>query len=116
MTLLEAFDSGTVDLVTSSLTKTEIAKVKDAKLREQLGRVAALLEKVPFVDDHTVLGFQSGELGPMGGAVGPLVADDPYRVELQKIGLDRTDAHHVALAIKAKCDTFVTTDVKTIIK
>ena len=34
---------------------------------------------------------------------------------LRQIGLDRTDAHHLMLAIRAECDIFLTCDKKTIL-
>jgi hypothetical protein len=74
--------------------------------------VYRLLRKVSFIEDHTVLGFQSD---PWAGGSFPLVEDDRIASALRQMGLDRTDAHHLMLAIRAGCEVFLTCDEKTIL-
>jgi len=42
--------------------------------------------------------------------------EDPIARQLRQIGLDRTDAHHVMIAIQNGCDALVTSDQATILK
>jgi predicted nucleic acid-binding protein len=114
--LLELFEAGKVQLVTSKVTGAEIARYKGPN-RRIVEVIYKLLKKVPFVEDHTVLGFNnpSGHSGAasyyyFGGASYPLVADDPISAGLRQMGLDRTDAHHLMLAIRSGCDVFLTCD------
>ena len=111
--LLELFDAGEVELVTSAVSLTEIKRYSGPK-RVSVERTYHLLKKVPFVDDHTLLGFHN-QWDHTGGASNPLVEDDPIYSSLRAIGLDRTDAHHLMLAIRANCDVFVTCDQRTIL-
>ncbi len=69
----------------------------------------ARLEKVPFIEDHEVLGFHSS-WDRFGGESYPLVEDDATSAALRKMNLGRTDAHHLMLAIRASCDRFITYD------
>src|SRR5262245_25686062 len=105
--LVNLFGQGNVKLMTSKLSKDEMDKCSRQEFLKLPNRIFNLLEKGPFVEDHTLLGFHN-EWGPMGGASCPLIADDPISTELRAIGLDRTDAHHVMLAIRNGCDFFVT--------
>jgi hypothetical protein len=41
--------------------------------------------------------------------------DDRISATLRGIGLDRTDAHHLMVAIRAECDVFLTLDKRTIL-
>ena len=68
-----------------------------------------MLQKVPLVEDHKLLGFniQSDRYTFISS---PLIEDHPVARELRQMGLDRTDAHHVILAHIAGCDVFLTCD------
>jgi predicted nucleic acid-binding protein len=112
--LLESVEARKLEIVTSELTRREIERYQGST-RKAIDRVYRLREKVSFLDDHTVLGFHS-EWHSSGGASYPLVEDDVISVELRRMGLGRTDAHHLMLAIRAKCDVFLTCDEKTILK
>jgi hypothetical protein len=41
--------------------------------------------------------------------------DDHISATLRGIGLDRTDAHHLMVAVRAECDVFLTLDKRTIL-
>jgi hypothetical protein len=102
-------ERGEVQLRRSKLHQRELDKYDNASGAAAIQQVLERLSNVEFVEDHELLGFHS-QLGPTGGSACPLVSDDPIARELHKIGLDRTDAHHVMLAIRAKCDLFLTCD------
>lgn len=114
--LLALYDRGKLKLITSRLSTEEMAKCSKQEFMKLPRRIFSLLEKGPFVEDHAVVGFgnQEGTLGTV--CAHPLVADEPISKELQQIGLDRTDAHHLMLAITYGCDFFVTCDVRSILK
>lgn len=113
--LLRLHSETKIRVVTSEVTRQEIEKWK-GKGRPPAERVYYLIGKVEFVQDHNVHGFANQE-GPMGTVCSsPLVSDDPVSRNLQDLGLDRIDAHHVMLAICNGCDYFVTCDAKSILK
>src|SRR5262249_3315599 len=112
--LLQLHSDGNLRVVTSQLTRTEMESWKSPQ-RSPAERVFLLLQKVEFVQDHTLRGFNN-QWGPMGGASCPMIEDDPVSSALWKIGLDRTDAHHVMLAIRERCNYFITCDRKSILK
>jgi hypothetical protein len=113
--LLDLRESGKVELFTSKLSKEEMAKCSKPEFMKLPRRIFSLLDKGPYFEDHTVLGFANQE-GPMGTVCSyPLVSDDPISSELQKLGLDRTDAHHLMLAIRNECDFFVVCDKRSIL-
>jgi hypothetical protein len=112
--LLRLHSEGKVRVVTSELTRKEMEGWK-GKNRPPAERVFYLLEKVEFLPDHQVVGFHN-QWDRMGGCSYPLVADDPVARSLWEMGLDRTDAHHVMLAIKHECGYFVTCDEKTVLR
>ena len=106
--LLALFEAKRLELVTSSVTATEIARYKGSR-KADIEQVWARLEKVPFIEDHEVVGSHS-YWDRFGGESYPLVQDDPTSSALRKMKLDRTDAHHLMLAIRAGCDRFITYD------
>jgi hypothetical protein len=68
-----------------------------------------------FVDDQVLDGFNTFEsAGSM--FVSPRHEAEPIAKRLREIGLDRTDAHHVMLAIQNECAVFATCDRKTILR
>jgi predicted nucleic acid-binding protein len=105
---LTFFEAKKLELVTSSITAREIARYKGLK-KGDIERVHASLAQVHFIEDHEVVGFQSS-WDRFGGESYPLVQDDPTSSALRKMKLDRTDAHHMMLAIRAGCDRFITYD------
>jgi len=80
--------------------------------KEEVEQLYANSPKAPFVDDHTVLG--GATVGDQyGGSVWyPLVADHPTSRKLREMGLDRTDAHHLVIAIQHGFKIFLTFDKK----
>ena len=117
--LLEFSDVGKLKLVTSEITRREIQKLDSIpnidKDKRHLNVVYRLLEKVEFVEDHRLLGIHSyGDRYTWINS--PLIEDDPISSALRQIGLDKTDAHHLMLAIRAGCEVFLTCDVRTILK
>jgi hypothetical protein len=113
--MLRLHSEGKIGVVTSEVTRQEMETWR-GKNRPPAERVFYLLEKVEFIQDHTVHGFANQE-GPMGTVCSyPLVSDDPVSRKLREIGLGRTDAHHVMLAIHNGCDYFITCDTKSILK
>ncbi len=112
--LLEFAEAGKVEIVTSELTRKEIERYQGQQSKS-VQRVYRLVGRVNFLEDHKLLGFHS-ESYPWGGGSFPLVEDDRISSELRQIGLERTDAHHLMLAIRAGCEVFLTYDEKTILK
>lgn len=106
--LLELASAGTLELRTSGVAHKEIEQYK-GKDKRTLQIVYLLLNKIPVVEDHKVLGAYS-QFGSLGGALQPLVEDHPISSALRQMGLERTDAHHVMVAIEAKCQVFLTCD------
>jgi predicted nucleic acid-binding protein len=116
--IVELFSQGKLDLVTSDLSKKEIDKLNSLpnidRDKWNLDVVVSLLKKVPFVEDHKLLGFNS-YWDRFGGYSNPIIEDDAISAALRGIGLDRTDAHHLMVAIRAECDVFLTLDKRTIL-
>jgi predicted nucleic acid-binding protein len=112
--LLELLDEAKVTLVTSQVAGDELKNYQDAAKAAAQRRTYLRFAKVPFIQDQTVLGFHN-QWDRWGGVSYPFVGDDPVARSLRDIGLDRTDAHHVMLAIKSGCDYFVTCDGKSIL-
>jgi hypothetical protein len=72
--LLAPFEAKTLDLVISSVTAMEIARYKGLK-KPDIESVYAWLEKVPFIEDHEVVGFRS-YWDRFGGESYPLAQGD----------------------------------------
>lgn len=113
--ILRLFDEGKLELVTSKIIGTEIERYR-GEGRRNIEVVYRLLKKVPFVDDHKVLGVYSQWDWLGGGSTGALVEDHPTSSKLRQLGLDKTDAHHLMLAVSEGCDVFLTCDQRTILK
>ena len=111
--ILERFEAGELELVTSEVTKKEFDALKDfperLKNHKVLERFYRLLPKVPFVEEQKMLGSHS-LWDKLGGASWAIIEDDPIWKRLLDLGIDRTDAHHLMLAIRAKCDVLLTMD------
>ena len=112
--LLKLHSEGKISVVTSEVTRQEMETWRGEN-RPPAERVFYLLAKVEFIADQTLLGFHN-QWDRMGGCSVPLVEDDPDSRQLRGIGLDRTDAHHVMLAIRNGCAYFITCDTKSILK
>jgi hypothetical protein len=101
--LLEHHESGKIRLVTSQVTQTEIDRLKEFPARSRNHKILTylyrLMEKVPYLDEQKLLAFQSNWT-KKGGVTYPIMEDDPTWKELRLLGVSRTDAHHLMLAIK----------------
>ena len=111
--LLELSDGGEVEIVASELTRREIEPYKGEQSKN-IQRVYRLLGKVNFLENHRLLGFHS-QWDRYGGVSYPLIEDNPISSALRQMGLERNDAHHLMLAIRAECEAFLTCDEKTIL-
>jgi hypothetical protein len=106
--LLNLCEAKKVELVTSRVTAREISRYKGGK-KGAIEAVYDSLAKVPFIEDHEVLGFHSS-WDPFGGISHPLVEDDKISSTLRRMGLKAMDAHHVMVAVRAGCHRFVAYD------
>jgi hypothetical protein len=111
--LLRLRDQGAIRLVSSEVTKQELARWKGEK-RQDAEAEYENLEKVEYILDHRLIGFNN-QWSRQGGWSSPMIEDDPLAAALWKLGLRRTDSHHLMLAIREKCHYFVTCDRKTIL-
>src|SRR5262249_7405781 len=73
--MLRLHSEGKVRVATSQLTRQEMGTWK-GKNRPPAERIFYLMEKVEFIEDHTLLGFHN-QWGRTGGCSVPLVEDDP---------------------------------------
>ncbi len=96
-------------LVASEVHRREIDKVP-GQHRAPYQSALGILPQVEFVEDHTLLGFNTvGD--PRGGFVtSPLIEDDAIARVLWGLGVKRLDAHHLMVAIRNRCDVFLTCD------
>jgi len=78
--------------------------------KEEVEQLYANSPKAPFVDDYTVLGGATVADQYRGSVWYPLVADHPTSRKLREMGLDRTDAHHLVIAIQHGFKIFLTFD------
>ncbi len=108
MQLLEASDAGKLKLMTSEVTRREI-ELLEGQHRRNVEVVYRLLKKVRFIEAQELVGFRS-QWRPQGGFAWPLIDDEPVWAKLLQMGLDRTDAHHLMVAIRAGCEVFLTCD------
>ncbi len=102
---------GKLEVVTSRESWREQERARSAQTREEL---RSSRERTPVVSrDHTVLGFNSIDLGYRGFISSPLVTDivdEAMFARLQAEGLKDGDARHLMYALSNGCVRFVTTD------
>lgn len=119
--LLTARRKGKVDLVTSELTLAEIKRYQDTRRRADIERIFQLLEKVEIVRWDELVGMHSyGDERTWINT--PIIQNDPVYTALLAIGLGRerrgkpqgVDAQHVFVAVKHKCDVFLTLDKRVL--
>lgn len=106
--ILDWFTAGRITVVTSEVSRLELDPFKD-KHGNTGSLVCRLIAMVPFVEDQTLVGFNN-HWGRHGGASCPIIEDDPIAAALWRIGIARKDAHHLMIAIRDKCDVFLTCD------
>jgi predicted nucleic acid-binding protein len=104
--LLDAYEEGKVDLVTSEVTLREInAYQGPASVRETFQRV----EKVPIVRWDQLIGIHShGDERTWINQ--PMIQNDPIYSSLLNLGVKVVDAQHVFVAAKNASDAFLTCD------
>jgi predicted nucleic acid-binding protein len=112
--ILQAFKKDRVQLVTSPVMKSEIDQCTGPH-RQQIETIYFLLKDVPLVVEERHTGFHSSWHDELGATSDPAYDTDIVWAELRKIGLDHIDAYHVMLAIRDKCDVFLTCDEATIL-
>lgn len=107
-------DSGEIEVLVSRVHDREAAALRSDRQQAQ-HEILALFPNAVFVEDQWLEGFNTFQ---SGGSmfVSPHHEENPTAQRLWKIGLDRTDAHHVMLAIENGCAVFATCDRKTILK
>src|SRR5437899_7495806 len=95
-------------LVASEVHRREIDKVP-GQHRAPYQSALGTLPQVEFVEDHTLLGFNTvGD--PRAFVIAPLIEDDAIARVLRDLGVKRLDAHHLMVAIRNHCDVFLTCD------
>jgi predicted nucleic acid-binding protein len=114
--LLNAYEEGKVDLVTSEVTLQEInAYQGPASIRETFQRI----KQVPIVRWDQLSGVHSyGDERTWIHAWwwirtwinAPTIHNDPVYVSLLDLGVEVVDAQHVFVATKNACDSFLTCD------
>jgi predicted nucleic acid-binding protein len=107
-------DAGVVSLVTSEVTHREIQRYSGSN-RPGIENVYDALEKVPLVEANELVGINS-HWDRHGGWNSPVFEDDPIWLELLGLNLEPTDAHHVMVAVRSRCDAFLTVDQRTILR
>jgi hypothetical protein len=112
--LLELQSQGTIRLATSDVAKRELAKWHGEK-RPDAEAVYEGLQKVKYIEDHMLIGFNN-QWSSQGGWSSAMMDDDPVARALWDLGLTRTDSHHLMLAIREQCDFFLTCDQRTVLR
>jgi|SRR5262245_6053070 len=111
----ERSDTGELTVLVSKVHDREAARIPAADHRQEQEAILADWPKATFVEDQWLDGFNSfGD--SRSWIVSPRHEEDPIARRLWNIGLDRTDAHHVMIAIGQKCDVFLTCDERTILR
>jgi predicted nucleic acid-binding protein len=106
--LLEAYDDGRVELVTSEVTFDEI-KQYHGNQRAQVERVFRLLKKVAVVRwDQLVAMSPVTSRRPL--IISHVFRNDPTYDTLLSLGLKVLDARHVFVAARQSCSHFLTCD------
>jgi predicted nucleic acid-binding protein len=103
--LLEFREQGKIHFCSSEVTRQEFDKYRGKD--KAAGRILRLLDKVAFMEDYTVQGFRNWQDQRISYR---LVSDDRISSELRRMKIDRFDAHHLMLAIRARCTYFLTFD------
>lgn len=113
ITLFALRDAGVISLVTSEVTRREVQRYRSSR-RPDIEKVYDALEKVTLVETTELVGINS-YWDRHGGWNSPVIEHDPIWLELLGLNLDPTDAHHVMVAVRARCDAFLTIDKRTIL-
>jgi hypothetical protein len=110
----ERSDADEIVVLVSKVHDREAARIPSPVHRREQEEILADWPKATFVEDQWLGGFNFfGSGGSL--IVSPRHEEDPVTQRLWQIGLDRPDAHHIMIAIRYKCDVFVTCDERTIL-
>ena len=105
---------GELTLVTSRLTGDEIKRCTGPHA-PAIWSLYESISKIPYVEYEVHVGFDS-YWDEMGGWSNPLYDVDESWTSLRRLGLHEADAHHVMLALKDRCNVFLTCDRRTVLK
>ncbi len=108
------YKAGQLDLRISKLHEIELEPYQTVKMKAEINRLFSEFSQVPFVEDHELSEIHS-QWNRQGGISYGIFDKDPTVLALQQKGLSRRDPHHVMLAIRAKCDVFLTCDERTVL-
>jgi predicted nucleic acid-binding protein len=102
--LVDAYEEGKVDLVTSEVTLQEInAYQGPASVQETFQRLKKIVRWDQLIGMHS-----HGDERTWINA--PMIQNDPVYGSLLKLGVGTVDAQHVFVAAKNACDPFLTCD------
>ena len=105
--LLQAWDDKKVDLVTSEVTLWEINAYQDELKRRFVERTYRRLAKAQIIRWYELAGMHSyGDRHTWIST--PIIQKDPAYEALLALGLQVVDAQHVFVAVKQKCNVFLT--------
>jgi predicted nucleic acid-binding protein len=106
--VLEACDQGKGQILTSSLTGTELDKYRGTA-PPAVRAIYLLVRKVPTISAQTLLGIDvTGDARTWVNS--PVLQNNPIWEHLLSIGVEDMDAQHLLAAVKADCGTFLTCD------
>jgi predicted nucleic acid-binding protein len=107
--LLQAWDDKKVDLVTSEVTLWEISAHQDELKRRLVERTCRRLAKAQIIRWYELAGMYSyGDRHTWIST--PIIQNDPAYEALLAFGLEVVDAQQVFVAVKQKCNIFLTCD------
>jgi len=107
-TIVDLHIDKTIKLTTSKVTLREFTNYNGPH-KAAMKLIYDQLQKVDFIEDHEVKGF-NWQWDRTGGVANPEVADHPVAAELRSILAARIDAHHLMIAIEEQCEVFLTCD------
>jgi predicted nucleic acid-binding protein len=105
---------GTIRIVTSEVTQRELSNYISTH-RASIERIYVDLQKVPLVETRIPVCLNS-YWDKHGGWNSPMIGNDAIWDAICKAGLDTADAHHVMVAVRGRCDVFVTLDKATVLR
>jgi predicted nucleic acid-binding protein len=107
--LLQAWDDKKVDLVTSEVTLWEFSAHQDELKRRLVERTYRRLAKAQIIRWYELAGMHSyGDRHTWIST--PIIQNDPVYAALLALGLEVVDAQQVFVAVKQKCNFFLTCD------
>lgn len=106
--LLETYDAGEMELVTSGIAKQEIEKVPE-EFQAKHRIIYLLLSKVPVAHSKSTTALS------VMGIPGP-GREDPLYAKFKQVLPDSEDAEHIFQAYKNRAQYFATVDQKTILR